>query len=91
MAMWDPGKTPCGVCGKPVMDQTDFLAFTCLGTLPKAYAHLDDAVVHQSCMSNWANRYDFVKHWNMAVRLSSLDAKNYTLIVDNGRVRYKNR
>ena len=91
MAMWDPGITPCVICGKPVMDQSDFLAFTCLGSLPKTYSHLDDGVAHQSCLSKWENRDDFVKHWNMAVHLSSLDPKNYLLIVENGQARYKNR
>ena len=91
MAMWDPGVTPCSICGKPVAGESDVLAFTCLGTLPRAYEHLDDSVIHASCLSSWQERDDFIKHWNMAIRLSSLDAETHTLVVESGQVRYKNR
>ncbi|MBM4149991.1 MAG: hypothetical protein FJ224_13255 [Lentisphaerae bacterium] len=73
------------------MDKSDFLAFTCLGTLPQAYEHLDDSVVHQSCLSGWEQRDDFVKHWNMAVRYSSLAPETHLLRVENGRVEYRRK
>ena len=90
MAMWMPGRSKCPICGRPVMDESDFIAFTCLGTLPHEYDRIDDGVVHQSCLSRWERRDDFVKHWNMAVRLSTLDSERHLLVVENQIVRYKN-
>ena len=89
MGMWSPGKTPCAICGKPVMDESDFISFTCLGTLPKAYDSLDDGIAHQTCLSKWEHRDDFVKHWNMAVRFSAFDQKRHLLIVVADIVKYK--
>jgi len=70
------------------MDETDFLAFTCIGTLPSAYDSLDDGVVHQTCLSQWDRRDDFLKHWNLEVNLLALDGKVYLLAVHDGVVKY---
>ena len=73
------------------MDRSDFLAFTCTGTLPPEYERLDDAVVHESCLIRWKHRDDFKREWNTAVSPCFSDGKRYMLICDGERVKYQNR
>jgi hypothetical protein len=91
MALFHPGETICPICKKPVMAESDFLAFTCVGTLPSVYSQLDDGVVHQSCLSQWDQRDDFIRHWNMAISQSVLDQNVHCLEIHGRVVKYKER
>lgn len=61
MALFVPGKTPCVVCGFPILDGTDAVMFPAFIPAGHRLHEFSDAVFHAKCLENWRDRTEYLR------------------------------